>query len=181
DGSTTLRGYIVPEGTEPAESDLRLWCRASLPGFMVPGSFTVLDELPRTLSHKLDRARLPEPGAADSIVAERGPIASTIAGIWCDVLGLDDIPAGGDFFALGGHSLVAMRVIGRVRRVFEVDVPLSALFDNPTIDDFASAVAENASPDWQKNEMDELLSGLAELNPEEAAALLAAIDPDGGG
>ena len=127
---------------------------------MVPGSFTVLDELPRTVSQKLDRARLPEPVAADSVVAERGPVASAVAGIWCDVLGLEDIPAGGDFFALGGHSLVAMRVIGRVRRVFEVEVPLTTLFDYPTLEDFAAVVAENASPDWQKNEMDELLSGL---------------------
>ena len=181
DSSTSLRAYIVPEGTEPTESELRLWCRDSLPEFTVPSSFTVLDELPRTVSRKLDRARLPEPASADVSVADWGPITSAVAGIWSDVLGLDAIPTGGDFFALGGHSLIAMRVIGRVRRVFEVEVPLTTLFDYPTIEDFAAVVAKDASPDWQTNELDELLASLAELNPDEAAALLAAIDPDGGG
>jgi acyl carrier protein len=181
DGSTNLRAYVVPEGTEPTESELRLWCRDSLPEFTVPLSFTVLDELPRTVSRKLDRARLPEPASADVSVAEWGPITSAVAGIWCDVLGLDATPTGGDFFALGGHSLIAIRVIGRVRRVFEVEVPLTTLFDHPTIEDFAAVISKDASPDWQTNELAELLAGLAELNPDEAAALLGAIDPDGGG
>ncbi len=179
-GSAMLRAYLVADGSPPSESELRSWCRASLPELTVPSSYTVLDELPRTVSHKLDRARLPEPEVTEEAPAERDPITAAIAGIWCDVLGLEGIPAGGDFFALGGHSLFAMRVIGRIRSVFDVEVPLRTLFDSPTIEDFASVVTEDVATDWQSNELDDLLAGLAELDPEEAAALLSTIDPDGG-
>lgn len=179
-GSATLRAYVVASGSPPSESELRSWCRASLPELTVPSSFTLLDQMPRTVSRKLDRARLPEPEPIDAPHAERDPITEAIAGIWCDVLGLEEVPAGGDFFALGGHSLFAMRVIGRVRSVFDVEVPLTTLFDSPTIEDFASVIAADAVADWRSNELDDLLAGLAELEPEEAAALLAAIDPDGG-
>jgi amino acid adenylation domain-containing protein len=180
-GSATLRAYVVPTGPAPLEAELRSWCRASLPEFMVPSSYTVLDEIPRTVSRKLDRSRLPEPGATEAPQDERSPVTAAVAEIWSESLGLQSIPAGGDFFDLGGHSLIAMRVIGRVRQIFEVDVPLSTLFDHPTVEAFADVVAEGASPDWQQNEMDALLAGLADLNPDEAAALLAAIDPDGDG
>ena len=181
DGSTTLRAYIVPERIEPPVADLRAWSRASLPEFMVPSSYTMLDEIPLTISRKIDRSGLPEPVPMDAPSAERGAIAEAIAGVWSEALGLEDIPPRADFFDLGGHSLVAMRVIGRVKRVFEVDVPLKTLFDHPTIDAFAAVIAEDASPNWQQNEMDALLAGLADLNPDEAEALLAAIDPDGDG
>jgi hypothetical protein len=169
-------------GAGLTESELLLWCRGFLPEFTVPSSFTLLNELPRTVSRKLDRERLPEPVSDDvSVAAEWDPTTSAVADIWSDVLGLEAVPPGGDFFALGGHSLIAMRVIGRVRRVFEMDMSLTTLFDHPTIEDFAAVVAREASPDWQANELDELLDGLADLSPNEAAALLAAIDPDGGG
>lgn len=181
DGSTLLRAYIVPDGTAPSEPELRSWCRASLPEFMVPSSYTILDEIPLTISRKLDRSRLPEPALTDAPSVERDAIGEAVAGIWSEALGLQDIPAGGDFFDLGGHSLVAMRVIGRVRQIFEVDVPMTALFDHPTVEAFAAVIEEDASPDWQKNEVDALLATLANLDPEEAAAILAAIDPDGGG
>lgn len=179
DGSTTLRAYVVPSGPEPAEADLRSWCRASLPEFMVPSSYTVLDAIPLTISRKIDRSRLPEPTSTDAPSTQWDPVTEAVAGIWSESLGLQDVPAGGDFFDLGGHSLVAMRVIGRVRRIFEVEVPLSTLFDYPTIEAFSAVIARDASPNWQQNEVDALLAGLADLNPEEAAALLVVIDPDG--
>jgi acyl carrier protein len=181
DGSTTLRAYVVPNGPDPSEADLRSWCRASLPEFMVPSSYTILDEIPLTISRKIDRSLLPEPTSADVPTMQWGPITEAVAGIWSEALGLQSVPAGSDFFDLGGHSLVAMRVIGRVRQIFEVDVPMTALFDHPTVEAFAAVIEEDASPDWQKNEVDALLATLANLDPEEAAAILAAIDPDGGG
>ena len=180
DGTIILRAYVVPEGAAPSGQELRSWCRESLPDFTVPASFTDLDELPRTISRKLDRARLPEPVAKEPSISERSPIGVTVASIWSKVLDLDDIPAGGNFFALGGHPLIAMRVIGRVSKAFDVEVPLTTLFNYPTIEAFAAQIEGIAGLSAPGTDVDDLLSSLADLDPDEVAALLDEIDPSGG-
>jgi amino acid adenylation domain-containing protein/non-ribosomal peptide synthase protein (TIGR01720 family) len=117
-----------------------------LPDHMVPSAFVFLDELPRTSSGKVDRRRLPAPGAgrpdlAVPFVAPRGEDERRLAELWSRLLGLDRVGVQDGFFDLGGHSLVATQVISRVRDLFGVELPLRALFEAPTVAGLAERVA----------------------------------------
>jgi acyl carrier protein len=93
----------------------------------------VLEQLPLNANGKLDRKALPAPDATEALreqyVAPRTPVEEVLAGIWCDVLGVQQVGVEDNFFALGGHSLLAMRMIARVRETFAVEVPLRVLFE----------------------------------------------------
>ena len=114
---------------------------------MVPASFTVLDRLPLTPSGKVDRRALPSPDRARrelerDFVAPRTDSEATIAAIWSEVLGLDRVGVTENFFELGGHSLLLPQVLHRLRAAFQVDVPLRALFDEPTVEGLAITLEE---------------------------------------
>ncbi|MFJ4306582.1 amino acid adenylation domain-containing protein, partial [Streptomyces pseudovenezuelae] len=142
-----LVAHVVP--ADPAEGipptpELRDHLRHTLPEFMIPALFTELAELPLTRNGKTDRAALPQPDPhqwdTHEHVALSGATEELLAGIWAQVLGTDRVGADDDFFAVGGHSLLATQVISRVREVFGAEVPLSALFDHPTVRGLAPAV-----------------------------------------
>ncbi|MPY39617.1 amino acid adenylation domain-containing protein, partial [Streptomyces phyllanthi] len=143
-----LAAYLVPAdpgASVPGPADLRKYLRGRLPGFMIPASFTELAAPPLTPAGKIDRAALPDPGSDrpdldGPYVAPATPAEDLLAGILAEVLGVDPIGALDDFFELGGHSLLAMQVISRVRGAFEVELPLAALFDQPTVRGLAAVV-----------------------------------------
>lgn len=144
-GDSYLAAYVVV--TEPAAvAALREYARERLPPALVPSVFVALDALPRTLTGKIDRRALPPPAAVPEALATskgpaRGPIEEVVAGIWCEVLGRDRVGLEDDFFEIGGHSLLAVRVLSRLRRTFEVELPLEILFTTPTVVSLAAAVA----------------------------------------
>ncbi|MFJ2264641.1 non-ribosomal peptide synthase/polyketide synthase [Streptomyces sp. NPDC087844] len=149
-----LVAHLVP--TDPAEgipavAELRDLLRQSLPDFMVPSVFTELTELPLTRNGKLDRAALPQPdraaahSEAHTYLAPSGATEELLAEIWAQVLKADAIGVADDFFGIGGHSLLATQVVSRVREVFGLEVPLSALFDRPTIRGLAAAIDASGS------------------------------------
>jgi acyl carrier protein len=112
---------------------------------MVPTAFVTLDGLPLTPNGKLDCNALPIPdrlAADDTFVAPRTPDEEKLAAIWADVLRLDRVGIHDDFFALGGHSLSATRVISRIQDSFQVEVPLRSMFEAPTIAALAASVAQ---------------------------------------
>jgi len=119
---------------------------ARLPEYMVPAAYVFLGELPRTPSGKIDRRALPEPAevsrARRDAEAKRGWTEELLAEIWAEALGLGRIEPEENFFELGGQSLLATQVISRVRRVFQVDVPLNTLFDAPTLRQMSSEIDE---------------------------------------
>jgi amino acid adenylation domain-containing protein len=145
-GNKFLCAYLVlATAVEPGE--LRQLLAASLPEAMVPSYFVVLEELPRTLSGKLDRRALPAPAEAGSrlregFAAPRTPIEELLAEIWAEVLRLDRVGVRDSFFELGGHSLLATQVLARVRQTLDIDLPLRTLFRAPTIAGLAQAVEE---------------------------------------
>ncbi|MFD3658898.1 amino acid adenylation domain-containing protein, partial [Streptomyces sp. NPDC058620] len=148
-----LVAYVVPadlgEGIPPV-AEMRDHLRQSLPDFMTPAVFIELTELPLTQNGKLNRAALPQPDPAahadtHEYVAPEGATAELLAGIWVQVLGVDGIGADDDFFGIGGHSLLATQVISRVREVFGTEVPLSALFDRPTVRGLAETIDESGT------------------------------------
>jgi amino acid adenylation domain-containing protein len=140
-----LVGYIVG-ATAPDAAALRTALNARLPNHMVPAAFVVLDALPHTGSGKMLRRELPEPDwsavTGQSPVAPRTPLEAHLAAIFAEVLGLP-APAGvnDSFFALGGHSLTATRLLARIRAVYGIDLPVRTLFADPTVAGVAVALA----------------------------------------
>ncbi|HEY0511355.1 MAG TPA: non-ribosomal peptide synthetase, partial [Thermoanaerobaculia bacterium] len=148
-GDRRLAAYLVARGPgKPLElAELRSVLKQRLPDYMIPASFTVLDRLPLTPSGKVDRRALPAPDRARrelerDFVAPRTDSETTIAAIWSEVLGLDRVGVTENFFELGGHSLLLPQVVHRLRAAFQVEVPLRALFDEPTVEGLAITLEE---------------------------------------
>jgi amino acid adenylation domain-containing protein len=123
---------------------LREHLRERLPEHMVPSAFVVLDALPLTPNGKLDRAALPAPDrlAGAAAAPPRTPVEEVLAGIWAEVLWSDEVGVHDDFFALGGDSLLATRVVARAGALLGVDLSVPALFEAPTVARLAAKVEE---------------------------------------
>ncbi|HEV3051742.1 MAG TPA: condensation domain-containing protein, partial [Longimicrobium sp.] len=143
-GDRRLVAYVVG-GVEADE--LREHLRGSLPEYMVPAAFVVLEALPLTPNGKLDRKALPAPeyaSAEESYVAPRTPVEEVLAGIWAEVLRVERVGVHDNFFALGGHSLLAVTLVERMRRR-GVRADIRALFLTPTVAELAAAVEGTGS------------------------------------
>ncbi|HSF41611.1 MAG TPA: amino acid adenylation domain-containing protein, partial [Thermoanaerobaculia bacterium] len=142
-GQRYLCGYVVASD-KVSVGALQEHLAGSLPGYMIPDTFVFLSELPLTSNGKIDRKALPEPeaayAAAEPAVGPQSETEAALVEIWEEVLGLSGLGTTLDFFALGGHSLSAIRILTRVRRRFEVDLPLPDFFDNPTVAGLAAVV-----------------------------------------
>ena len=128
-------------------SPLRAHIEERLPAYMVPSAWVFLDAMPLTPNGKLDRRSLPAPSGArpdleGDYVAPRSAGEQRLAEIWTEVLGVERIGVHDNFFALGGHSLMATQVISRVRSQFELEIPLRDLFQSPTIARLAERIVE---------------------------------------
>ena len=147
-GDKRLVGYVgCPEAKPPLEELSRV-AAARLPEFMVPSAYVVLEKFPLTPNGKVDRKALPPPeldtrtdGAL--IAGPRTDLEEQLLGIWREVLGRTKIGVQDNFFEYGGHSLLAARVISRIREQFEVELPLEALFATPTVEGLAAGLAEH--------------------------------------
>jgi amino acid adenylation domain-containing protein len=143
-GDVRLVGYVSSAAEPgPAPQALAVFLAERLPGYMVPAAWVLLDRLPLTANGKVDRAALPAPserGEGGAYVAPRSPVEQVLAGIWEEVLELQRVGVEDDFFALGGHSLVAAQVTSRVLQAFSVELPLRLLFERPTVAGLAAEV-----------------------------------------
>ncbi len=146
EGEKYLCAYFVAD-TTLAGSDVRAFLAQTLPPAMLPAVFIQLDKLPLTPNGKIDRKALPEPDESsmlrdDDMIAPRTPIEARLAAIWADVLGLQRVGVTENFFALGGHSLLAVRCIIQVQKSFQIDLPLTSLFEAPTIQELAAQIEQ---------------------------------------
>ncbi|WP_255653948.1 non-ribosomal peptide synthase/polyketide synthase [Corallococcus sp. EGB] len=135
-GERRLVAYAVPaSGGQLAPDLLKTFLEERLPSYLVPSAVVVLETLPLTPNGKVDRRALPEPAAlARAEPAAPGtPYEALLASVWSQVLGVSDVGPGDDFFERGGHSLLATRAVSRIRSVFQVDLPLRALFETPKL------------------------------------------------
>ncbi|MDR9754670.1 amino acid adenylation domain-containing protein [Pseudomonas sp. SZMC_28357] len=142
-----LVGYVVP--SDPAQAahalrdQLKAALAAQLPDYMVPAALVLLDALPLSPNGKIDRKALPAPDltAQQTYLAPVEPLQVQLAAIWEAVLQVAPIGLGDHFFERGGHSLLATQVIARVRHQLQLEVPMRALFEQPTLQGFAAACA----------------------------------------
>ncbi|MGY2196583.1 amino acid adenylation domain-containing protein [Pseudomonas gingeri] len=121
--------------------ELRAQLALSLPDYMVPSAFVRLDALPLTANGKLDRSALPAPDAMafdqQHYAAPQGALETELARIWSEVLGIERVGRDDGFFALGGHSLLVIQVIARIRRNLDLEIAASVLFATPQLKHFA--------------------------------------------
>lgn len=139
------QGYAVSHSDRPTPERLQEWVATSLPEYMIPASIVIIEQMPLTPNGKVDRAALPAPdvqaSAASQSVAPRNEIEEQLCAIWCDVLKKDSVGVTDNFLALGGHSLLAIRVLGKISKTFGVRLPLRTLFETPTVEALATAIA----------------------------------------
>lgn len=145
-GDKHLVAYVVPRGgVAPTSSELRGALKEVLPEYMVPFTFVTLAELPLMPNGKVNRGALPAPDEFQSdqhvgYIAPRDPVETHLAGIWEELLDIGQIGIRNDFFNLGGNSLLAIRLMSRIEKLFGQDLPVSALFMDPTIEGLAKTI-----------------------------------------
>ncbi|HVN79292.1 MAG TPA: AMP-binding protein, partial [Terriglobia bacterium] len=148
-GEKMLVAYIVPKAKNEvalATDEIRRFLKRKLPAYMVPYTFVLLQRMKYTSSGKIDRKSLPAPERQKASeldgtrISPRTAIEEKLAKIMAEVLGLKNIGINDSFFELGGHSLKATQMITRVRHVFHIDLPLSRIFESPTVEGLAEQI-----------------------------------------
>jgi amino acid adenylation domain-containing protein/thioester reductase-like protein len=151
-GQKRLVAYVVTKTEKTSEvpasleGQLRVFMRENLPDCMVPSAFVFMDKLPLTPSGKVDRRELPtpicdRPALAEELVEPRNQLEQQLSEIWAYVLGIKSIGIHDNFFEWGGSSLQSIQLVFRVQEVFQIELPIVALFDAPTIHEFAKFVS----------------------------------------
>ena len=164
-GDQRLVAYVVGNKELPTAGEWRTFLIQRLPEYMIPSLFISLEELPLLPNGKVNRRALPVPDASrpelrKAFAAPRNPTEARLVELWTNVLALNQVGIHDDFFELGGDSILATRLVSRVRRVFGVELPLRELFWKPTVFELASLVE------------DLVIEQLENLSEEEAEQLL---------
>ncbi len=138
-----LVGYLIVDREFAGETALTAMLKRSLPEFMVPSALVRLDKFPLTPSGKLDRQALPDPGATaarSEYVEPTDDIERQLCATWARLLGARRVGITDSFFALGGHSLLAVRIFNEIEQIYGVRLPLTSLFEGPTVEQLAARV-----------------------------------------
>ncbi|OQW32699.1 MAG: hypothetical protein A4E19_04880 [Nitrospira sp. SG-bin1] len=177
-GVKQLVAYVVcQDGPVPSQSELRAFLRSQIPDYMIPSLFVFLDAMPLTANNKIDRKALPAPASALPTAAVRVlPTDRTdvqMAVLWQQVFGINDIGIHDNFFDLGGHSLKAAQLFYLIEQVYGRQLPLSTLFQAPTIATLTSLLVQDqrTSP-WQS---------LIAMQPSGSATPVFLVSAAGGG
>ncbi len=141
-----LIAYIM-SSSEVSQTELRKFLQDKLPAYMIPSNYIMLEEFPLTPNRKIDRKALPIPDEINQTLNQtsiyippRTVTEEIVAGIWAEVLNLQQISIDDNFFELGGHSLLATRVNSQIRQAFAVELPLRSHFENTTISELALSI-----------------------------------------
>jgi amino acid adenylation domain-containing protein len=178
-GNSRLVAYFVPAGKiAPSVSALRKFLSEKLPDYMIPASFIPLDSLPLTPNGKINRRLLPAPDRSrpeleTPMAAPRNEVEKELAQIWAEVLALDEVGICDNFFDLGGDSLSASRIVSSVLQHFQLEIPLKALFQSPTVAEMAFVIAEHQDKRLNDQDLETLLSELESISDEEAVRLVS--------
>jgi amino acid adenylation domain-containing protein len=142
---TYANSPLQQRATSKLIPQVRVWLDGKLPEYMRPSAYLLLDSLPLTTNGKVNRRALPAPDdlrpeGDREYVAPSSPSEELVGGIIAEVLGIDRVGALDDFFDLGGHSLSAVQVISRIRRAFQIELSVQALFESPTVAGLVSII-----------------------------------------
>ncbi len=141
-----LIAYVIPEASAiPTERELRSFLKRSLPAYMLPAAFVLMETLPLTTNGKVDQKALPPPDQSVvsenvSVVAPTTSLEESLVQLWTQLLGRNQVGIHDNFFELGGHSLLATQLISRIRDRFQIALPLRSVFENPTIAELATTM-----------------------------------------
>ena len=169
-GDNYLAAYIVPgEDATFDINELRNYLRQTLPDYMIPSIFVILETLPLTPNGKVNRQALPvpdqtRPDVESRFVPPRTEIEKQMVKIWTEVLGLEQVGVYDNFFDLGGHSLLATQVVFQLADVFHIKIHLRSLFETPTIAGLAKQIetisrilAQEVSPNGKMDNREEIV------------------------
>jgi amino acid adenylation domain-containing protein len=177
-GDKHLAAYVVPSREQaPTGSELRSYLKQKLPHYMVPSAFVLLEAMPKTPNGKVDRRAMPAPQPADftepnEYVAPADDLENNLVRIWCAVLSKEKIGTRDNFFDLGGHSLLAARLMHRIEQTLGQRLPLAALLQAPTVEQFAALLRQEGwSASW---------SSLVAIQPEGSRAPFFCVHGVGG-
>jgi amino acid adenylation domain-containing protein len=177
-GDTRLVAYVV-SGLDPATvtGELRGFLNEKLPDYMMPASFVSLDALPLLPQGKVDRHRLPAPDQLraeqeQAFVGPRDLLELQLAQVWEETLGIHPISVHDNFFTLGGHSILAVRLMAQIQKQFGKSLPLSALFDGATVEQLAHVLRQHTES--------RLTSPLVGIQPAGERPPLFCVHPIGG-
>jgi acyl carrier protein len=168
-----LAAYFVANASRPALAELRDFLSARLPAYMVPAMFVALESMPLTPNGKVDRAALPEPDSENTLRDQelrepRTEIEKLVAGILAPLLGVEAVDVEANFFSLGGHSLLGIQLISRVRDCLGIDLSLRTVFEAPSVVDLSAEIEQILRAKLEAMSEDEVLRS---LNPEQANQL----------
>ncbi|MBX8605651.1 amino acid adenylation domain-containing protein [Pseudomonas cichorii] len=148
-GDQQIVAYLLVGEQYAAQSiQLRQHLAQTLPGYMIPNHFVVLEQFPLTPNGKLDRKRLPAPNTtsqSENRILPGTPMEKAVADIWQHVLNLEGIGINDNFFELGGHSLLATQVVSRLRKALQIELSVRTLFEAPTIAQLISSLGSQTA------------------------------------
>ncbi|WP_045761457.1 amino acid adenylation domain-containing protein, partial [Xanthomonas albilineans] len=153
-GEPRLVAYLVGDAEQLGADTLRTQLAARLPEAMLPAAYVQLKALPLTTNGKLDRKALPAPGAdalaTQTYLAPEGELETVLAGLWRELLGVEQVGRGDDFFALGGHSLLAVQLIARIRDRLGMEIQIGDVFNHSQLQALAQCLERSERSDAQR-------------------------------
>ncbi|HEX3044130.1 MAG TPA: non-ribosomal peptide synthetase [Bacillota bacterium] len=169
-GEMVIVAYFVAE-QELSDQELKDYLLKSLPSYMIPSYFVQMDQLPLTLSGKIDRKALPKPQKHikrnTAYIEPQNEAEIKIAGIWQSLLGVEKVGIGDSFFELGGDSLKATLLVGRIHKEMNSEISLMDIFKTPTLKEMALCLKSVENSAEELKEIEKLLTEIEEL-PEES-------------
>ncbi|BAY08321.1 non-ribosomal peptide synthetase [Calothrix sp. NIES-2098] len=172
-GDRYLVAYVVPAEQANQEktcslksTTLRSFLKQKLPEYMVPATFVILKHIPLTPNGEVNHRALPEAHLhlerENPFVPPQTPTEAVIADIIATVLGLEEIGIHDNFFALGGHSFLAMQVISRLRQAYQIELPLNCVFEAPTVAELEKLIAS-----YRQKDVEHIVPVIAPVSPEQ--------------
>ena len=170
--SHLLAYLVVHPRQELTIHTMRTYLTEYIPQYMIPSHFVFLDSLPLSKNGKVDRNVLPKPTTREGSAAQqkdtpRNPVEEVLMGLWGDVLDNEKIGIHTNFFEFGGDSIAATRLISEIRKLFQCDLGVRSLFENPTVAEFVTTLTTNSIAHQNIQDTAKLILHVAKLSEEE--------------
>jgi amino acid adenylation domain-containing protein len=177
-GDKRLVAYVAARGTDGEAKEWRTYLKERMPEYMVPAVFVAMEELPLTVSGKIDRQALAaldvSAESAAGYEAPRTAIEESLAEIWKQVLGVERVGIHDNFFELGGHSLLAMQLNSRVCQMFQIEIGINSIFGAPTVAALAELIEkEQAGQQVDDRSLEEMLREIERLSMDDIDTALS--------